>query len=345
MASRVLPAALRISGIVIGAFALVSLARSGLGIRFREDFLPLLELVDQFTWTVAWPFHALLVEPTIRVLRDFGFDLELRGHWHSVFVLLWLFNQSYSLAFAPVRRAHAGEFVRLGFRGGAFVALNWVWAALAALLGGALAGAVPLSDEAVFYWPVSAFFLFVSGRALLRTIFEEFAHWRPAAIAFVLSAILAVVALNWIALPIGSGDFAMVWWGIAAYWVYAFTLVATSSVKRSVRSLGQLALLAAAALVSVLPATGTLTLCGWLTGGNQSPSPSLVSLAAFIGFLGCIDAASAAFWTWGGGGTFLQYLSRVWNFHKTQSAVRILYVFSGAAFIIWAAREGAQFGW
>src|SRR5262249_19220776 len=137
----------------------VLLAHSAFGIRFNEDFLLFLGIVGDAIGLIVTPFELLLVNPVVRWLHTLGLVFELHDHWRSAFVLLWLFIASATRAFnSPALvfgGAGAGAAIRSLFR--------WVSAAFAALLGGALAGTVPLDDPAVLWWPVAAYFLFESG--------------------------------------------------------------------------------------------------------------------------------------------------------------------------------------
>lgn len=326
---------LRIVGIVLGILAAVSLAHSGLGIRFREDFLPYLDLIEEWVGGIVQPFEWLIVRPLVHWLHEQGLDFELHDHWRNVFVLLWLFNASYSGAFAPLPRVRFDGIVEIRWRTFAFAGLSWTLAALVALIGGTLAGTVPLGQDQVFWWPIVTFFLFVALRAFLAAYFQNPLHSRPGKIALVLAAAFVAPAMGWIELPNGTGRNTLLWWPVAAYFVYAAALVFRPNSRPGNLLLNAALLLVLAVVGATLAlALGYIPMPGFLAL-DASPSPGLASLAAFVAILGTVDLLSAGFWTSEGRGEFL---ARWFSSPKAQSALRILFVLGSATIVVWLAR-------
>ncbi|MEQ1754693.1 MAG: hypothetical protein ABL973_11230 [Micropepsaceae bacterium] len=265
--------ALRMIAILLGVAAAVGLAQSSLGFRFPEEFLPLLERVDDLIGVFTWPF-GIFLERVVRYLQEQGFAFELHDHWHGVFVLLWLFNGSFSrnLNTPPNFRIAAADMRDLlGF------APAWIWAAVTAFLGSAFAGTVPLQHPAVLLWPIAAFFLFRAGDNLMiasRGVVKELVG---AGFALTLATLFTLLAVGVIDTSAIAGNHsAQIWWPTSAYFLY----VASSGIPYSgVRATAALAFTVAA--IALACALGTLPTPAWLHF-DGSPSPGLATLLAFI---------------------------------------------------------------
>lgn len=269
---------LRILGIFLGVAALVGLARSGLGFQFREDFLFLLDAVDNLLGGLTWPFEVFIVRPVVRYLHEQGFLFELREHWHNAFVVLWLFNVRFSRTWYPPNFQLVGT---AGIPVVLEITFRWMLAAFTALLGATLAGTVPLHHPAVLWWSVAAHFLFRAGDDFMTTWFQQLVSEAVGgALALTLAVAFVFLALGVIDLPTSAGYRpALFWWPTAAYFLYLTGMAIPHWQSPVVAALSVLTFTIAAVTivlgVGLLPGPELLTFEG-------SPSPGLASLAAFV---------------------------------------------------------------
>jgi hypothetical protein len=201
----------RLALIGLGIASAVLLAHSAFGIRFNEDFLLFLGIVRDTIGFIVTPFEVLIVQPVVRWLHEQGWALELHDHWRSAFVLLWLFNAS------EMRTNASPSFIFGGAGAGATIRIpvRWAWAALTALLGGVLAGTLPLNYPAVLWWPVAAYFLYSSGDLFISASTDRL-NAAAGALNLAFTAPFTALALGWAEPPAVAGDPPLFWWPVAA---------------------------------------------------------------------------------------------------------------------------------
>lgn len=329
----------RITAILFGIASAVLLARSAFGIRFNEDFMRFLDIVRDIIGVVVTPFELLIVKPIVRWLHDQGFAFELRDHWRNAFVLLWLFtaSEARSRTSRPVGPpASVADLMHY------YPARVWMWGALAALLGGVLAGTVPLHHPAVLWWPVATFFLYWSvDRFLLAGGYSFRQNVTHGMLAFAFAAAFASLALGWLDAPTFAGHPALFWWPVAA-WLFdhaAGHVVWTSKSAHKTRGLVLAALDLGIAAAAVALALGILQGPGWLAF-EHSPSPGLANLAAFVTIFAALYMLS--------GFLYIAFYSlpiprhdtflRQWlDFPDTRQALDIFAVLGFAAVIVYVA--------
>lgn len=311
----------RLSAIALGIASATLLAHSAFGIRFNEDFLLFLAVVRRIVGGIALPFELLLVRPVVGWLHEQGFVFELRDHWRNAFVLLWLFNVSASRAFSPLSLILGGGAalrVRVAFR--------WAWAALAALLGGTLAGTVPLDHQAVLWWPVSAFFLYtLGGRASLL----------QGALGIAFAIPFGVLALGWVEPFAIAGHPPLFWWPVAAF----FAFLGVGRLVWALQGWAVATHLAAAVLSFALAAVAGLLAVGVLPGPawlafEHSPSPGLANLTAFVAVLAAWFLFDALIDPEMGG---VGLLKRMFDSRSARTGLDVLAVLGGAAIITYLA--------
>lgn len=324
----------RLALIALGIASAVLAAHSAFGIRFSEDFVLFLGIVRDAIGFIVTPFELLIVNPVVRWLHEQGLVFELRDHWRNAFVLLWLFNASAMRANASPSLIFDGAGVRLTIR----ISIRWAWAALAALLGGALAGTVPLDHLAVLWWPVAAYYLFESGDSFIYAFRD-----RPAAaagplaagaLALAFAALFAALAIGSVEPPAAAGYPPLFWWPVAAALGLTLCRILTYNWWPDVS-----VLLANAALVFVLGAVAGALAFGivrgpaWLAFGH-SPSPGLANLAAFVAVLAAIRLLGGLSIPRGDGASYLQ---RLFDDPDTRVALDVFAVLGGAAIIVYLA--------
>ena len=310
-------AIVRVILIAFGIASATLLARSAFGFRFNEDFVRFLDLVGSFIALGTLPFEVLFVDPVARWLHDLGFVFQLYPHWHYAFVLLWLFSAAFTRASAPPSKFLEGGANGNGVTIGVF---RWVWAALTALLGGALAGTVPLNDPAVLWWPAMAHFLYVGGDDLFNVAGgsrdSEYKVQAPVALLF--AAVFAAFAVGWLRPPAIEGHPPAFWWVLTAYFAYR---------SSAYRELGFF-------IACLAFAVGYFKGPEWLNF-EQSPSPGLANLAAFVVGLAAFYVLRAFLWPAEGERS---YLERVFSEHAMRTAIDVFTVLGGAAIITYLAR-------
>jgi hypothetical protein len=331
-------AIVRIALIGLGIASAVLLAHSAFGIRFNEVFALFLDLVRDFIGVLVLPFELVIVKPVVRWLHELGLVFELREHWKNAFVLLWLFNASAMRAVAPLSLmlggAGAGAAIRTPW--------HWAWAALAALLGGALAGAVPLDHPAVLWWPVAAFFLHLSVESFIFT-FRVRRYAAVGALVLAFAATFAALALGWVEPPAIAGRPPLFWWPLVAVLVTlpGVGIILAAADRRIPTGDASFTLgLALGAALVFAPAAAALALAlgvvpgpAWL-GFERSPSPGLANLAAFVAALAAFSLLMAFLLPGMGDGS---YLARVFNNFLARIALDVLAVLGGAALIVYLA--------
>lgn len=314
---------IRLLAIALGIMSAVLLAHSALGIRFNEDFLWGLAWVEWLVGQIVWPVEQVVV-PMKQWLHDQGIIFDLYAHWRNAFVLLWLLFGTEMRVALPIR-------VNTSLGTNIHIVVRWLCAALAALVGGLLAGTVPLDHPAVLWWPVMALFLndvvdyFIvnnhTGR--LNLLFGGF--------AVPIGAVFAALAMGWIE-PISlAGEPSLFWWAAAGYFAL---LVCRGLLSLSVGSIKfpilayRLIWLAACGVLAL----GLLPEPQWLSFRN-SPSPGLANLAAFVAVMAASHATSGAFFAARRGED--RYLDRWFAQPGTHTALDIFAVLGVAAFIVW----------
>jgi len=317
----------RIAVILLGIASAVLMAHSAFGIRFNEDFLLFLAVVRDIVGVVVLPFELLIVVPVVRFLHEHGLAFELRDHWRHAFVLLWLYNASATRAFAPPSLIfNGGNAVR--------IVLRWASAALAALLGGALAGTVSLEHPAVLWWSVAAFFLYWGADNFIFFIWDRSSHAWPGIISIAFAVPFAALALGWVGSPVTGDHLSLFWWPAVSWFAFlaAGSLIEGAEGRRSAElAIGMLWL--AFAAVSVAFALGVVQGPAWLAF-EHSPSPGLANLAAFVVVVAASLLPLALLDPDEGDGSFLE---RVLRSAAAQTAFDIFAVLGGAMFIVYLA--------
>jgi formylglycine-generating enzyme len=138
---------LRVALIILGVGSTLALVRSGLSFSLAEYLNYALNHFD------AWLAYVLqFIEPLLKALfvwlQQFGVFFDLQPHWRHAFVVLWLLLSTITRATASFSSNPIATLAR------------YVWGLLCALAAGILAGTVPLSDLAIFFWPAAALALY-----------------------------------------------------------------------------------------------------------------------------------------------------------------------------------------
>lgn len=310
---------IRIAAIILGIASATLLAHSALGIRINESFELFLAVLRDIVGVAVLPFELLIVAPIARWLHEHGFVFELYEHWHSAFVLLWLFNIGSMRSAAPL----PGEIDEETF----LTAIRWTWAAFTALLGGALAGTVPLDHPAVFWWPVTALLLFGGGDNLLFLVLERDRSTVPVVtLALTFALFFSSLALGVLEPPAIIGHPPLFWLPMAAW--FLVTAVNVPTAHLALRLLVLAFSLAAGAF-----ALGVLQGPQWLTFEN-SPSPGLINLAVLVTTMAALGLPLALFGPDEGSGS---YMERVLNDADTRIALDIFTVLGVAAILVYLA--------
>jgi hypothetical protein len=319
----------RLLAIALGIASAVLLAHSGFGIRFNEEFLLFLKLVENTVGFVVLPFELLLVEPAIRWLREQSLIFDLYPHWKNVFVLLWLF-------FAAEKRAFSSLSLLAGNEGplaAALAAFRWMWAALVALIGGCFAGTVSLDHPAVLWWAVAAWFLLRGGDGLIYP-FREQRDPARAMLGLAFALLSAALALGWVVPVTLAGEPPLFWWAVAAYFAYQLAIALFLLAVRAPLQPWPGLLYPFIIVASVLEALGLLTSPAWLDFSGW-PSPGLANLAAFI------VAVTAWYFVWALLVTEKRdnaYLVRLLSDNYMRTALDVFTVLGSAATIVYIGR-------
>jgi hypothetical protein len=314
--------------VTLGIASATLLAHSAFGMRFNEDFLLLLKVVENTVGTILFPIELLVVTPLMGWLQEQGMALNLYPHWRYAFVLLWLYFGSELRAVAPLSLITAGDSVGVSIA----TLCRWAWAAATALTGGILAGTVPISDPAVFWWPVMSYFLSMGGDSAILAFFWE-KQVRTLAPSAMLVATLAALALGWI-VPIAlSGQPSLFWWAVAAYFAYVALIHLLTTDQDGSAWAYPIMLLAIAALAATL-AYGLIPEPYWLKF-NSSPSPGLSNLAAWIAVVASLNILC--------GMLFAEesadgYLNSLISDNRIYIALGVLTVLGGSATIVYIAQ-------
>jgi hypothetical protein len=326
----------RLIAIVLGIGSATLLAHSTLGVHFNERFLLFLKLVENTVGFVVLPFELLLVDPIIRWLNESGFSFQLLPHWKNAFVLLWLFFAADARAIAPLYLLKYTTQVSLsdGIGIAFIVVFSWFLAALAALVGGGLAGTVSVDHPTVFWWPVVTYFLYRSSHQLIFATFEIGGATLLHGILWLLTAVpFVALALGWIDLSSSTGRPALFWWAVGGY----FSSLAITVLILGPQNFRQpmLAFLAVgfAASSSAL-ALGVVATPGWLDF-RYSSSPGLANLAAFIIVVAAWYALRAILAP--DTDDLESYFESVFNDDSMRTALDVFAVLGGAAIIVYLA--------
>ena len=313
--------ALRLAGIALGIASAVLMGQKAFGFTFDNDFIEALRGVENFVGTVVWPFELLLVKPAVKWLHEQGFVFELQSHWRQGFVLLWLY-------LASIARAGAGQTAQL-------TAFAWLRAVLIAGTFGVLAGTVPLSDTAVFWWPVSGYFLAVAIDYAWNTTFGRYKGWtwsgqfgRDGLLSLVLAVCCILAAVYRETVPFASNP-AIFWSPFLVLSLYYVGLAASEGGFFWPQVIGAAVY---AALAARLVAPLNLLL-------ETSPSPGLASLAAVVVIEGGVRILIGAYHRNGDGDAFWQ---KWLGDRTTRVGLDMLFVLGGATAIIYVAHQMAQ---
>lgn len=319
----------RIVLVALGIASATLLAHSAFGIRFNQDFVRFLDIVRDIVGFIVTPFELVIITPVERWLHSHGFTFDLYPHWKNAFVLLWLLNASETRA--------SGESSDLLGRAGVGWAINaacrWASAALTALIGGVLAGTVPLNNPAVLWWPVVGYLLSGSAAAFINAYslklgWAVMRGW----VNLVAAALVASVALGWIEPPAVDGQPPQFWWpAVAVFGALTILEMArlAAGLPRSPSSTIGITLTA----LTVSLAIGALPGPDWLNF-NSSPSPGLANLTAFVLIIAVWNLFRAARSAYAHDGNFsVQFFAT----HYGRIAADILTVLGGAATITYLA--------
>lgn len=272
-----LDAIIRIAAIVVGIGSATLLAHSALGIRFNEDFLLILRLVENTVGLIVLPFELLFLNPFVHWLHAQGIEFQLYPHWKNVFVLLWLLYAAVQRAVSPVALLAGQEGIKVAFH----TASRWVWVAFAALIGGSLAGTATLNDPAILWWGMTGYFVAKGGDDLIYAFHDR--NWAASGVLGLgFAAWCAALGFSWLEPTSLEGRPTHLWWALAAY--FAFVGVANLLVSGTPRTLsGSLSffVLVVVFVLTMALAVGVLQSPAWIDLSN-SPSPGLANLAAFI---------------------------------------------------------------
>lgn len=309
----------RLLAISLGIASATLMAQKAFGFSFNQDFLNWLKLVENFVGALVLPFEFIVVTPVVNWLHEHGYVFELYPHWKYAFVLIWLFVAS-DMRNSPSQKVG----------GVVYVASRWANAALVALLGGSLAGTVPLDHPAVLWWPVAAAFLFDSGdnfiygfRALRRDLAGV-----GVALSLAFAVVFAALALTAIEPPAVAGHPPHFFWPVAAFFAYSASvrLLYGQSARGLYRS--AFAAVAAAFALGVLPSPS------WLDF-EHSASPGLANFAAFVAVVGAWRMLDGFLDPKQGDGGFLE---RALNSVDARSGQDILAVLGLTTIIVLVAR-------
>lgn len=319
---------LRLLGILLGVAAAIGLARSGLGFRFRHDFLFLLDALDWLVGPFTWPFDVFIVRPLARYLHEQGVLFELREHWRNAFVLLWLFNSRFLRAQFP---SSFQLVITSGTPDALVISFRWIWAGLTALLAGVLAGTVPLAHPAVLWWSAAGYFLFRAGDDVLTTYFLKLTtEARGGVLALVLSSAFALLALDLIDLPmIPKSASALFWWPTAGYFLYLTGLASPHWQSPMIAAMS--ALTFAIAAMAIAFGIGIAPTPEWLAF-EASPSPGLLNLVVFVAIIAVWILVEALLLIQGGRSLF-----KLWT-ARAGLGIDILFVVGVATIMVWLAR-------
>jgi hypothetical protein len=326
------------AAIFFGIASAVLLAQNGFGIKFNEDFLVFLKVVENTVGAIVFPFDLLVVGPVLHWLRDQGWTIQLYAHWHYAFVLIWLYFSSDTSVYAPPSLLSGN----LGLGELVLSAIRWIWAAFTALVGAALAGTVPLDDPAVLWWPIAAYFVFNGGDTLIYalarnqfmategTARESYSEGFAELIFFVPATFFA---LGWATPPVLEGHPPVFLWAVAAYFgsMALRTLLAVVDGKTSI---AWAALLLSVFLVLVALALGVLPTSSWFDFKDLL-SPGLANLTAVVVCMAVWHVCLALLIPEVGDAS---YFERVVQDGNLSVAVNVLTVLGGAATISYLAR-------
>lgn len=327
-------ALVRIALILLGVVSATLLAHSAFGFRFSEDFLLFLDIVRDAVAFIVTPFELLIVKPIVQHLQDYGVIVELREHWKSAFVLLWLYHASFTKAVAPLSDLYISSSKDVIDALESVV--RWTWASLLALAGGALAGTVPLNHPAVLWWPVAAFFLTWAGNFFVDAIFDRsFPDAVRGLTVLAIPVFFILLAVGWFQLPTAVGYPAAFWWPMSAwflFWAVGGFVAAVFDPVRSYALRGVAGL--AIAVVFGLLALGFIPTPAWLSF-DDLPSPGLANLATFVAAIAAWYMLLAfMFPTKGEGSHFDRWRASP----PTRTAFDIFVVMGGAAILVLGAR-------
>lgn len=258
--------------VALGIMSAVLLARDGFKISLNEYLDAIISAYDDTVTDIV----LVVFEPSIKALfvnlrKWLDLDLHLLPHWKHAFVLLRLF--------CSVRlRARIGNPVP---RGGIIRSVQaigrWAWTLFAALLGGALAGTVPLEQPALLWWATSAYFLMLTGDELIDARYRlAYRGALSMIVAFLCCMAFAAMAISGSALPAATAHPPLFLWSVAAALVY---LSAYYDGRR-----GSTETTVGLAFVAIVLALGLLPASEWLPF-ETSTSPGLAHLAMFIGVI------------------------------------------------------------
>jgi hypothetical protein len=323
----------RIVAILLGVASAVLLAHSAFGIRFNENFLLFLKLLENAIGTIVLPFELLIVKPVMRWFHQQGWVFELHDHWRNVFVLLWLYFDRNARAMVPPsvlrRLSDAGMNNVLRFKLILSVALYWALLVFAALFGAIFAGSVPIGHPSVLWWPVAAFFLH-----LAAYIFIFLALWnRYTLLHFALDLIFAgtfaLLALGWLGVPAFASPAALYWWPMASWFAMlaGLSLIPRAFGQKTDLGVSYGVVSAVLAAASLALALGALAVPAWLVF-EHARSPGLANLATFVTLLSVWQLVDHLIWFDDQKG---------WLVPPVRAALDVLTVLGGAAIIVYLA--------
>jgi hypothetical protein len=319
----------KLSCLALGIMSAVLMAQKAFGFTFNDDFVEALKGVESFVGAVVWPFELLLVRPAVKWLHEQGLVFELHSHWRQIFVLLWLYFGSYA-------RAHMGK--------GLLTAFVWLRAGIIALVFGALAGTVPLSHPAVFWWPAAGYFLSEAvisvweawGVRHFRSFdFRVFARHGLIALALAVSCALAAAFMRTV--PLASNP-AVFWWPFLLFNLYSARRILFLHYPLQLGGPGVFAAIPVYGVFAVrlVPAFNLLF--------EASPSPGLASFAAVVAIEGGSILVTGMFQAkvWWRKSRFMgsNFWREMW-LHDTPARISldVLSVLGGATAIIYIAHE------
>ena len=153
----------RLLVILVGILSFVYLAHRDLGVSFNDNFVEILGRADGLYGFATAPIERFAIEPLLEWLRLCGFNYSIHGHWKYEFILLWLIFGSVARAYSPKVASFASVMPTVTAKAFFLVlaALEWVTSGSCALIGGVLAGSVPLNDIATLWWPTFAMILYI----------------------------------------------------------------------------------------------------------------------------------------------------------------------------------------
>jgi hypothetical protein len=313
----------RLLAIAMGIMSAVLLARDGFNIPLNEYLDAVIQTYDDTFKTIALTLFEPLIHAIFACLREYGWHLNLFEHWKYAFVLLWLFNASFSRGFATTPSGPEQTEYVFNF------SLRWIWAALTALFGGVMAGTVPIGDPSVFWWPIAAFFAYRLGFDFLVNIHRgEF--WSVSnTLSLTFATTFVYVASIHFDLSSSGGNPSPFWWPVTAYFAYVAFSQADAGYALSKSSL---------ALVFMLVCQG-IAQAGisvpWWLDFSQSSSPGLVSLTAFVTILSTWYLLFSFLWPDLKDGGFVE---RWLSSRLARIALDIFVVLGGAATTIYIGR-------